>query len=78
MTQIKRFIASLIAASSLMTPAFAYAFSVSAEEAVFETPVSMRGQFIFVTRISRRSLLKAIAEAEKQQVHQRVLVRAEI
>lgn len=77
MMQIKRLLASLIAASSLLTPAFAYAFSVSAEEAVFETPVSMRGRFIFVTRISRRSLLKAVAERDREPLKQ-ILVRAEI
>jgi hypothetical protein len=77
MTYIKQIIAALTITFSLMTPAFASACgTVSADSAVFSTPVSMKGHFIFVSRISRRALLKAVAE--RQQTSRQVLFRGTI
>ncbi len=78
MTHIKRIIATLTLMVSLIMPAFASAHSVSADDAIFSTPVSVKGHFMFVTKISRRSLLKAVAERERDQMIKQVLVRATI
>lgn len=48
------------------------------ENAVMMTPLSMRGEFVFTTRVSRRHLRKEIAERQKVQPTRLIGLRKEI
>jgi hypothetical protein len=73
-----RIISALLSLGMMLSPAFCYAnAALTPETGYFATPVSMRGQFIFITKVSRRQLRNSIAEL-RQPIEKPILVRANI
>lgn len=84
MTLFRRLALALATLSMSLAPAFARAaYDMPAADpfgygdgGIIGTPLSAKGKFIFVTKISRRHLRQAVAERDKPL--RDVLVRAEI
>ena len=83
MTLFRRLALALATLSMSLTPAFVRACDMSTVDplgygdgGIISTPLSAKGKFIFVTKVSRRLLRQAVAERDKPL--QDVLVRAEI
>lgn len=77
MTLRSRIAALLVSAGLLWAPAFAHAHEPPAA-GYFGTPVSVRGRFVFVTKISRRALRASVMERQKQTDRTVILERADI
>lgn len=59
---------SIATVFSTLTPVAASACGgLMKEDAVMMTPLSLRGEFIFTTRLSRRHLRKEIAERQQKE-----------
>lgn len=81
MTQTKRIVASLVTAASLLMPGMMTACGTAyipdyGNGGVIQTPLSAKGRFVFVAKISRRRLKEAVALY--QQPYRPVFLRAEI
>jgi hypothetical protein len=78
----RRIVLALISGSMMLSPVFVHACGDGMDMSygdggIIQTPVSAKGRFIFVTKISRRQLREAVALSQ-QMYRPRTLVRAEI
>jgi len=67
MNIVTKIILALSTIFFLGAPAFALAAPFNphlGETGIIQTPYSMRGQFIFINRVSRRTLLQTIIQSE--------------
>lgn len=81
MTQTKRLIVSLVTATSFLMPSMMSACDTAyipeyGNGGIMQTPLSAKGRFVFVTRLSRRRLKEAVTLY--QQPYRPMLMKAEI